>query len=200
MTEESDFLDNNISLLHRIYSNSIPWSTTLYIHTFSPSIVLEDCLEPHMRKGAVFHVTSHISWLEHINLLTCPQLSAPCLCPLLPSMPGRPKFKTKAHQAQLELEEKWMAWAVKLYLEEQKGDSEKKRGLWQECWSKTKVKINIQKSTLQRRIKGEKSQAQSNAEKGWLTDEEAAVVIAYAIKLADQGWPLSQQRLQEHAK
>jgi hypothetical protein len=49
-------------------------------------------------------------------------------------------------------------------------------------------------------VAGVKSQAQSNSEKGWLTAKEESTIVDYAIRLADMGWPLSLQRIKEHAE
>jgi hypothetical protein len=126
---------------------------------------------------------------------------------LILQMPGRAKSKTKQRQEQVELQEKWMAHAVEMWSEGQGGGfTGKKKGLREvcteaeeECWRQKKVRVKLNKSTLQCRIKGVKSQAKSNAEKSWLTDDEAEAVLTYAASLADQGWPLSEQRLKEHA-
>ncbi|KAE9402779.1 hypothetical protein BT96DRAFT_816030, partial [Gymnopus androsaceus JB14] len=40
--------------------------------------------------------------------------------------------------------------------------------------------------------------AESNATKPWLTTKETNVVIAYIIKVANQGFPLSHRQLKEH--
>ena len=42
-------------------------------------------------------------------------------------------------------------------------------------------------------------QAQSNAEKSWLTEEEANVIIEFVTEVANQGHGLSLRRLEEHA-
>jgi hypothetical protein len=69
-----------------------------------------------------------------------------------------------------------------------------------ECWEKDKKVISLDKSTLTRQINGVLSQAQSNAQGGWLTDGEADVVVSYANRMANEGWPLSRRRTLEHAQ
>jgi hypothetical protein len=67
------------------------------------------------------------------------------------------------------------------------------------CWAESGVRISLKKSTLSRRLRGVPSQAESNSKKSLLMDDEAQVLITYALNLADQGWPLSEKRLKEHA-
>jgi hypothetical protein len=58
--------------------------------------------------------------------------------------------------------------------------------------------IQLSPATLRRRASGIKSQARSNAERSWLTSEEAELVIDYAIEMSNRGFPLSHRRLKEH--
>ncbi|KAL4253004.1 Centromere and Transposable Element-Derived Protein [Pleurotus pulmonarius] len=114
----------------------------------------------------------------------------------------------KKHRILVELTEQYMLEAIELYQNEHEASgNQKKRGLQEvcnfverKCWEEKHVHIRVTKSTLERRVKGGKSQAQSNAERNrWLTEEEEDVIVKYAISLADQGWPLSRRRLEEHA-
>ncbi|KAF5375698.1 hypothetical protein D9615_009380 [Tricholomella constricta] len=68
-----------------------------------------------------------------------------------------------------------------------------------QCRTQDNVKIQLSKTTLKRRVQGISSQASSNAQKSWVTDSEADVIINYALKLAEEGWPFSRTRMQEHA-
>ncbi|KAI9449500.1 hypothetical protein BJY52DRAFT_1126723, partial [Lactarius psammicola] len=41
---------------------------------------------------------------------------------------------------------------------------------------------------------------QSNQQKSWLTAEEEETVVKFAIEVAQQGFPLSPQRLKDHCE
>jgi len=152
-------------------------------------------------------VTSHITKLGQPRRTAAPAITCASVARKSLPMTGRAKSKTKIRQEEVECQEKWMAHAVKVYFDEQsKGRGEKKKSLRnicstveEECWSETSSRIKLDKTTLARRIKGGKSQAQSNAECSWLTEAEADAIVTYATNLADQGWPLSLKRLKEHA-
>jgi hypothetical protein len=114
--------------------------------------------------------------------------------------------KTKARQIYVTISDKWKARAVELYNQELIKEPGKKRGLRKicqqvedECWEEEKVQITISKSSLSRYAQGGKTQAQFNAEKSWLTKEEADVIIEFATSVANQGVGLSLRRLEEHA-
>ena len=99
-----------------------------------------------------------------------------------------------------------MDWAVQFYHKQDAKEPSQKKGLQAickameaECWQDTKVNVKLRKSTLSHRLQGVKSQAKTNADRGWLTDEESNAIITYAICLADQGWPLNAKRMKEHA-
>jgi hypothetical protein len=120
-------------------------------------------------------------------------------------MPGRPKSKTKQRQIKVEINEQWYEHAVKVYKAGQETEGKDRIGLRavcerveQECWENTKERIHLDRSTLQRRVKGGQSISSFNAEKSWLTAQEAEEVVVYAINLADRGFPLSHQRIKEH--
>ncbi|RDB22968.1 hypothetical protein Hypma_009914 [Hypsizygus marmoreus] len=123
-------------------------------------------------------------------------------------MPGRPKSIARKKREHHLLCEKWMAKAVELYEVEQLKDKEDhtRMGLREvcryiegQCWEETKVKVHLDKMTLSRRLRGIHSQAESNAEKGWLTTEEEKVILDFTLKHAQMGWPLSRRRIEEHA-
>jgi hypothetical protein len=122
-------------------------------------------------------------------------------------MGGHAKAKTKTRQTYVEISDKWKTRAAEKYMEEQdKAPEEIKKGLRkickeveEECWAEERVKIKIAKSSLARYAKGGKTQAQSNSQKGWVTAEEADVIVEYAIQVALQGHGLSLRRLEEHA-
>lgn len=118
----------------------------------------------------------------------------------------------KKHQNHVKLVQQYMDQAVQLYnaeyavgpggsiLKKPRSYADICRLMVEKCWKENKVSITLTKSALQRHIHGGKSRAQANAKKSsWLTDEEAEVIIRYAINLANQGWPLSTRRLTEHA-
>ena len=122
-------------------------------------------------------------------------------------MPGRPRSKEEKRHRHVGIMEKWTAKAIAAYQEEQeKLEGEKKMGLRaictrfkEECLKKDKVAISITKSTLKWHLNGVPSQAKSNAERSWLVDEEANTIINYTNEMANEGWPLSQKRIDEHA-
>ncbi|EGN96895.1 hypothetical protein SERLA73DRAFT_140731 [Serpula lacrymans var. lacrymans S7.3] len=100
--------------------------------------------------------------------------------------------------------ERVMDCAVALYREELEKPTSSRKGLRTICkqvqdeyLKSTKTHIHINPTTLGRRAKGGKSMAQVNAEKGWLTDDEAEMVIQRAVDLAKGGYPLSHRRLKE---
>ena len=122
-------------------------------------------------------------------------------------MPRHAKSKSKTRQDYVEISEKWKAYAVKLYQQEQQkpigverlslqGICNKAEG---ECWRQENTHIHIAKSNLQHWVKGGKTKAQSNAEKSWITPEEADVLIEYAIQIALQGHGFTMECLEEHA-
>ncbi|KAF8220796.1 hypothetical protein L208DRAFT_1331734 [Tricholoma matsutake] len=88
----------------------------------------------------------------------------------------------------------------------EKEPGETKRGLHkiceqveEECWKAEKVRINISKTSLSCYARSGRTQAQFNAEKSWVTKEEAEVIIEYAIQVENQGHRLVLRRLEEHA-
>src|SRR5712672_433413 len=122
-------------------------------------------------------------------------------------MPGRPMSEEEKRRKHIKTVEKWTAKAVAAYQEEQeKPDGKKKMGLHtictkfkEECFKQDKVTISLTKSTLKRRLNGVPSQAKSNAAKSWLVDKEADAIIDYANERANEGWPLSRRRIEDHA-
>lgn len=54
-------------------------------------------------------------------------------------------------------------------------------------------------TTLADHVKGGKTLSDFNAEKSWLTNGEATVLIDYALEIGARGWPFSRRRLGEHA-
>ncbi|KAF8218097.1 hypothetical protein K438DRAFT_1469194, partial [Mycena galopus ATCC 62051] len=67
-----------------------------------------------------------------------------------------------------------------------------------ECFIKTKKHIKLSKSTLGQRINGGWSTHEVHEEQKWLSAAEEHIVIDYAIKCANWGFPLRHQRLKEH--
>jgi len=122
-------------------------------------------------------------------------------------MPGRAKPEEEKRRIFVKTQNKWMDKAVEVYNEEQsKPSGEKRLGLHgvcnlmeERCWKEDKTKISLDKSTLTRRLNGVPSQAQSNANGGWLTEGEANAIIDYANQMGREGWPFSRRRILEHA-
>jgi len=122
-------------------------------------------------------------------------------------MPGRAKPEEEKRRIFVKTQNKWMDKAVEVYNEEQsKPSGEKRLGLRgvcnlmeERCWKEDKTKISLDKSTLTRRLNGVPSQAQSNANGGWLTEGEANAIIDYANQMGREGWPFSRRRILEHA-
>lgn len=101
-----------------------------------------------------------------------------------------------------------MALALKIYHEEhQQMDSKGRLGLrkicknaQQEYLAQTGIVVPVPNhNTLNNLAKGRTlPKAQVNAERGWLSEEEAETVIAYVIECAEVGFGLDHQRLKEH--
>lgn len=126
-------------------------------------------------------------------------------------MVGRAKSKEEKRREYVSVKEKWMERAVEAYQSQdngnQDGNNAKRKGmLWicmemsKRCWEEDNVEIHLDKQTLSRRLQGTKNQAKSNAEKGWLSEEEEEVIVDFAISVANQGFPLSRKRIQEHVE
>ncbi|RDB27179.1 hypothetical protein Hypma_004386 [Hypsizygus marmoreus] len=121
-------------------------------------------------------------------------------------MPGRPKSNARKQQEHTALREEWLGKAVELYHVEQlkkKGDLTR-MGLREvckfvegQCWDERKVKIQLDKMTLSRRLQG--IHAHIHADQGWLTTEEEQTILDFTISHARMGWPLSRRRIEEHA-
>jgi hypothetical protein len=119
------------------------------------------------------------------------------------------RAKSKARVAQLACEEKdaLMARATALYIHEQDKDlqnGEKRMSLRAVCKPiegehllQKKKAITLDPNTLLRHVKGGKAKSKSNEEKGWLLPEEVETVIAYAVEVANRGFPLTHRWLKE---
>ena len=59
------------------------------------------------------------------------------------------------------------------------------------CWAEDHVHIRLDKETLWRWVVGVKNKAQSNGERGWLTEEEEKTIVDYTIKMAEIRWQLT---------
>ena len=120
-------------------------------------------------------------------------------------MPGKAKSLTTKTRDENTLKEKWMQRAVQLYNARKgtpgaPGIREACEEMEIQCWEEDQEVIELKKSVLHRRIHGIPSQAESNATRGsWLNEQEADALIAYAIKLGNEGWAFSRERLGEHA-
>lgn len=121
-------------------------------------------------------------------------------------MAGRAKSDTKKQQIANEERDALMDRAVRVYQDElakPRGESQKGSQTvcqeMEEQYRREKGKfIHLAPTTLRRRAGGVKSQAESNAERSWLTTEEADLVISYIIEMSNRGFPLSHRRLKEH--
>lgn len=117
------------------------------------------------------------------------------------SMPGRAQSQTRKKRAEAKKKEYWMSEAVKLYLENSSlGLREAIDRIQARCLRETGGIIKLDKTTLSRRAKGQRSIYEFNASKRWLTPEQENIVIDYAISMARRGWPLTHRRLQEHVE
>lgn len=119
-------------------------------------------------------------------------------------MVGRAKSIAQKTTETIAITERYMETAMEIYRMEQMKIGAKMglvavcRYTEKLCQEENGVEIRLSKSSLERRLKGVKSQARSNAEKGWLTEEESDTVIQFAIDMANEGWPLSKGRLVAH--
>ncbi|THU88830.1 hypothetical protein K435DRAFT_604063, partial [Dendrothele bispora CBS 962.96] len=64
---------------------------------------------------------------------------------------------------------------------------------------KTNKVVSLNHVTVWNLVHGGQLQANYNAEKSWLTQEETEEVIDYVLELASWGHPLDHRRLKEHA-
>jgi len=123
-------------------------------------------------------------------------------------MPGRALSEEKKLQLAREEQDSLMAQAVLLYQEQHlKVNSDGTKPLsakgccqhMSDChFMKTGRRLKLNDCTLLRWIKGGKSKAESNADKGWLLPAEVTQVVSYAVEVSNRGFPLSHRRLAEH--
>jgi len=64
---------------------------------------------------------------------------------------------------------------------------------------KTGQHVTLSHSTLWKHTHGGTKLSDFNAEKSWLTETEATVLIDYALEMAAWNFPFSNRRLKEHA-
>lgn len=103
------------------------------------------------------------------------------------SMPGRAKSETKKAQDAREEHSRLEARAIEAYkLELQKPKGKGARTIATEFTELYKVEtgrhVKISYQRLIRDAKGERSRAESNASRGWLTDSKVDVVIGYIMR------------------
>jgi hypothetical protein len=122
------------------------------------------------------------------------------------------KSKSQALRNQLHREEidNLKARAASLYIAEQHrslAPREKKKSSRQICkdtsnayFAETGVRIPLDHNSLIRHAKGGLTLTQSNRKKGWLVAEEEDRVVQFAVEIAQRGFPLSPQRLKDHAE
>lgn len=120
-------------------------------------------------------------------------------------MAGRPKSKTKKNQLENEEKERVMQLAITAYTyeldkpeKERKGSRSICKTISAEYLRSTGKAIKLDHNTLLRRVNGGKSLPQANAEKSWLSHEEAETVVKFAEELSDRGIPLTHKTLEEH--
>ncbi|KAJ7596097.1 hypothetical protein C8J56DRAFT_711984, partial [Mycena floridula] len=105
-----------------------------------------------------------------------------------------------------EQQDRLMARAVTLYQAEQAriGPGRKKgfrlicRDVEKAFFQDKGISVHLNHNTLRNLVNGGRLRSNSNAEKGWLLDEEADEVIAYVEETASWGHGLSHRRLKEH--
>ena len=141
-------------------------------------------------------VTFHLPNLRSITLV----LSA--------KMVGRALADEKKTQLAREEQDSLMAHAVSLYEQEHlkaNADGTKPLSAKRCCqqtsdsyFVETGRRLELNDCTLLRWVKGGKSMAESNADKGWLLPSEAKEVVDYAVEVATRGFPLDHHRLAEH--
>lgn len=113
---------------------------------------------------------------------------------------------TKKKQINMETHAKCMALAIDMYQKEQaKPAGSKKLGLRKVCETVSReyfkshhVKVSLNHNTLRNLVNGGRTVAEMNAEKSWLTKEEAEEVIKFTIEVAAWGHGLDHRRLKEH--
>jgi hypothetical protein len=122
-------------------------------------------------------------------------------------MGGRAESDSKKNRRKAAHKAAAMVYAANRYREEQ---SKKARGeLWKGSRAiaeETRVKwrrehkqdLVINHQTIINHAAGMATHASTNAARGWLTEEEVEIVIAYIIELGRLGFPLSHRRLKEH--
>ena len=98
-----------------------------------------------------------------------------------------------------------MARAVAMYQQEKAKAGKGKLGLRKVCtliekefFKETKKTVTLNHNTLRNLANGGTIHLEFNAEKSWVTKEEAEEVINYTVELASQGWGLDHRRLKEH--
>jgi hypothetical protein len=62
------------------------------------------------------------------------------------------------------------------------------------------IRIPLDHNTLSRLVKGGITQADFNAGKSWLTEQEQDIIVQFTVDMARRGFPLSPKRLREHAE
>jgi hypothetical protein len=63
---------------------------------------------------------------------------------------------------------------------------------------KTGISIKLTHTTIIRYAAGQRTRAEANGTRAWLSPVETEVVIQYIIETGNQGFPLSHKRLKEH--
>ncbi|KIK75073.1 hypothetical protein PAXRUDRAFT_835815, partial [Paxillus rubicundulus Ve08.2h10] len=121
-------------------------------------------------------------------------------------MAGRAKSKCKKQRTTVANQEEGLAYATKLWYEDQEKPEKDWRSLQAICCEAAeemkrqgKGRVTVSWATLTRRLEGGRSCQQVNEENhGWLTSEEEETVVEYCISLATRGFPLDYRRLKFH--
>ncbi|KAF9232929.1 hypothetical protein BU15DRAFT_67020 [Melanogaster broomeanus] len=121
-------------------------------------------------------------------------------------MAGQAKSKCKKQHTMIANQEEGLAYATKLWHEDQEKPEKDRRSLRAICCEATeemkrreKGHVIISRATLTRRLEGGRSCQQANEEnRGWLTSEEEESVVEFCVNLAARGFPLDHRRLKFH--
>lgn len=118
-------------------------------------------------------------------------------------MPGRAKSNTKKAQIAREKHAAFIQRGIDAYkLELTKPNGKGARTVAADFIKLYKMEtgkdISISYSALIRGAQGQRTKAEANAARSWLTDGEVKVVIQYIVEMANRGFPLSHRRLSEH--
>lgn len=120
-------------------------------------------------------------------------------------MVGRAKSEARKQKESSEEKTNLQKIAVERYIAELSKPSSERKGARKICEevtiqhkNETGTLISLNHATIIRHANGERTIQEFNAEKSWLSKEEAEVVLGFAEETAARGFPLSHRRLREH--